>query len=49
MKVQYYYSVNNAIQLVFFGKVYCNACFGDTLNLDAMFFVLIPTIKCYRT
>ena len=42
-KVQCYYSVTNAIQLVFLGKVYCEACCGDAKKWDAMFVVLIPT------
>ena len=43
MKVQCYYSVTNAFQLVFWGKVYCEACCGGAKKWDAMIFVLIPT------
>ena len=42
-KVQCYFSVTNAFQLVFLGKVYCEACCGGAKKWDAMFFVLIST------
>ena len=49
MKERCYHRVTNVFRSVFLGKVYCEACCGDVKKWDAMFFMLIPTIKYYRT
>ena len=49
MKEHCYHTVTNVFQLVFSGEVYCEACCGGVKKWDAMFFVLIPTIKYYHT
>ena len=47
-KVQCYCSVTNVFQSFSSGKAYCEACCGGAKKWDAMFFMLIPTIKYYR-
>ena len=34
--------ITNAVLLVFLGKSYCNACYGDTYNLEAINFLVDP-------
>ena len=41
-------SITNAIWLVSSCEVHCETCCGGTKKRDAMFFILIPTIKYYR-
>ena len=49
MKQRCYHRVTNLFWSVFSGKVYCEACCGGTKKWDAMFLVLITTIKYYHT